>query len=62
MTIVEFDFKGHRKEGELVKENALTVVVRIRHAGKTFHIKRHKSKHRVGFMEARNESSKEEAT
>lgn len=59
MTIVEFDFKGHRKEGELVKENKRTIVVRIRHSGKTFHIKRHKNKHRVGFMKAQNESPRE---
>jgi len=56
MTIVEFDLRGYRKEGGLVKENERTVIVKVRHAGKTFNVKRHKDKHHVVFVEKKEQS------
>ena len=50
MEIVEFRFKRGRIEAELVKENPLTVLVRVRAAGRTQIIKRHKEKHQVRFV------------
>ena len=47
MTLVSFDIGMGRSEGEVVKENDKTVVVRTNRAGKTIRIKRHKEKHRV---------------
>jgi len=43
----EFDFRGNRYSGEVVKENEHTVWVKVRAGGKTFDIKRHREKHGV---------------
>ena len=51
MQIIEFDLGTGRCEGEVVVENKKTVRVKIRRAGKSKIIKRHKVKHRVRFVE-----------
>ena len=51
MKIVEFDFRGFRKQAELIKSNKKTVVVRIRHAGKSKVATIHKSKRKVTDIE-----------
>lgn len=45
----EFDFKLGRKEGEVIKINDRTVVVRFEIKGQPIEIKRHIEKHNVGF-------------
>lgn len=47
MRIAIFLIRGFESEGELVKSNAKTVLVRLRRAGKTRIIKRHRRKHHV---------------
>jgi hypothetical protein len=47
MKIAEFDIGIGRSEGEIIKENDKTVIVRLRRGGKTVQVKRHIEKHRV---------------
>jgi hypothetical protein len=51
MRIVSFDIGMGRSEGEVVKDNDKTVIVRTNRASKTIQIKRHKEKHRVEVVE-----------
>lgn len=52
MELVEFNLgrKRHRTEGELLKDNPKTVIVKMRRAGETSYIKRHKEKHGVVYL------------
>lgn len=50
MQIAEFDIGLGRGEGEVVKINDRTVVIRFRRGGKTIQVKRHIEKHNVVFV------------
>ena len=50
MQIAEFDIGLGRSEGEVIKINDRTVIVRCNRAGKTITIKRHIEKHNVEFV------------
>lgn len=51
MRIAEFDIGISRGEGEVVRVNDKTVVVKLRRGGKTKQIKRHIDKHRVTWWD-----------
>ena len=51
MKTVGFDFKLGRAEGDVVRDNGKTVIVRFVNNGKEIEIKRHKEKHRVEVIE-----------
>lgn len=46
----EFDFKLGRKEGEVIKINDRTVIVRFEVKSQPIEIKRHIDKHNVEFI------------
>jgi len=47
MRMAQFDIGIGRGEGELVRENDKTIIVKLRRGGKTKLVKRHKEKHHV---------------
>lgn len=51
MKIAEFDIGLGRSEGEVIKENDKTIIVRLRRAGNTAAVKRHIDKHNVVIIE-----------
>jgi len=50
MKTASFDIGTGRAEGEVVKMNDQTVILRFVRGGKAIQVKRHIEKHRVEFM------------